>query len=371
MSSDYQSFGDVLRGSGLLDAAFEQGTFPGEVREPDADELLDPRRTPPRDVCVAALVRLDSAARREGVTPRDRQRIARERRVWDARLRANDTRDALAEGRPDGCWCLGLGSRRPLPHEAAIATDGEVCASGDRGETVRYPVLAQAEPIFCAACDEGREAAAVFAERKARHEAARRQAALTARWREAAIPPEFAAATFESYLALRGLTPSMRRAAETVRTAWPDTGDWLFLTGPVGVGKTALGCIALRALMEGGASGLYVVVPDLLDTIRATYGGDGQATDAQLTESLISADALLLDDLGVEKPSEWAIERLYRVVNARHLAGRRTIITSNLDLAQLSVRLGDRTASRIGAHLKAGRSYIQVEGPDLRMAGLL
>ena len=56
---------------------------------------------------------------------------------------------------------------------------------------------------------------------------------------------------------------------------------------------------------------------------------------------------LILDDLGVEKTTEWALQALYVVVNRRYLDGRQTIITSNLTLDEVREKLGDRIASRI------------------------
>lgn len=371
MSTEFGSVHDALRASGLLDAAFEQGIYVPEARDPDPDELLDPRRTPPRAVCEAALAQLTGLAEQHRLSGRRLERLRTERRIWERRLQANDAKDALAEGRPDGCWCLGFGSRRPLPHELSLDYDGEVSAVGEKGGVeVTYRTVSAGERIFCGGCPEGRAAAETYRERKARHEAASRQAALNARWRNAAIPPEFARATFEGYLARDGVNALMRRAAELVRD-WPRTTDWLLLSGPVGVGKTGLACLALRELMAvGGASGLYVVVPDLLSTIKDSFDPHSEVRSSELTDALLAADALLLDDLGVQQRTEWSVELLYRVINTRHLAGRRTLITTNLDLAQLAAQLGDRTVSRIGAHLVAGRSYIQIDGPDLRMVGL-
>jgi integrase len=56
---------------------------------------------------------------------------------------------------------------------------------------------------------------------------------------------------------------------------------------------------------------------------------------------------LYLDDLGTEKPTDWALQTLYLIIDRRYPEMMQTIISSNLNLDELSSRLGDRIASRI------------------------
>ncbi len=52
-------------------------------------------------------------------------------------------------------------------------------------------------------------------------------------------------------------------------------------------------------------------------------------------------DVLLLDDLGKESPTSWSREVLFKVLNERYLADRRTLVTSNLDPGGLTAHLQD------------------------------
>ena len=65
-----------------------------------------------------------------------------------------------------------------------------------------------------------------------------------------------------------------------------------------------------------------------LEKERFQRGEDGGDTNAQLLE----CDLLILDDLGAEFPSQYVNAALYNVVNARILAERPTIISTNLNL---------------------------------------
>ena len=56
---------------------------------------------------------------------------------------------------------------------------------------------------------------------------------------------------------------------------------------------------------------------------------------------------LILDDVGAENTTAWAVERLFTLLNYRHGEHLTTIITTNLTPEELSQRLGDRLAWRI------------------------
>lgn len=68
--------------------------------------------------------------------------------------------------------------------------------------------------------------------------------------------------------------------------------------------------------------------------------------------ALKKAPFLVLDDLGAERLTDWAAERLYLVVNHRYLHRLQTVATTNAKGAMdLVARLGDqgqRIVSRLG-----------------------
>ena len=88
----------------------------------------------------------------------------------------------------------------------------------------------------------------------------------------------------------------------------------------------------------------YETSVDLLDRIRATYSEYSQTSTDGLLEEYRRASLLIIDDLGAEKGSEWAEERLYALVDERYRNGRRLLVASNLSVAMLA-------QSRVGSRL--------------------
>ena len=88
----------------------------------------------------------------------------------------------------------------------------------------------------------------------------------------------------------------------------------------------------------------FTTVSDYLEELKQSFGTN---TTAEVESKLKKCDLLILDDIGVEKTSEWTIERLYSLINYRINEEKATIITSNLDLNELAEKLDKRIASRI------------------------
>jgi DNA replication protein DnaC len=64
-------------------------------------------------------------------------------------------------------------------------------------------------------------------------------------------------------------------------------------------------------------------------------------------DRLTAVDLLHLDDLGAETKTDWVLEQLYSIVNARYEAERAIVATTNLMPDELSEQLGPRTVSRL------------------------
>jgi DNA replication protein DnaC len=117
---------------------------------------------------------------------------------------------------------------------------------------------------------------------------------------------------------------------------------WLFLYGSKGTGKTHLAAGIGNERIARGQPAIFMVVPDLLDHLRATYSPNSEVTYDELFESLRNTALLILDDLGTQTASSWAREKLYQLVNHRYNRRLPTVITMNQESEEIDPRLWSR-----------------------------
>ena len=91
---------------------------------------------------------------------------------------------------------------------------------------------------------------------------------------------------------------------------------------------------------------LFISVPELLLEIRDTFQSN-EISEKAVIDKYSWVDVLILDDLGVEKTSDWVLQTLYTIMDRRYREELRTIITSNLDIEEIREKFDDRIASRI------------------------
>ena len=124
-----------------------------------------------------------------------------------------------------------------------------------------------------------------------------------------------------------------------------DRGSGLWIAGDVGTGKTTLAMLVSKAALEAGRSIAIYSLPRLLNILRESM--DSPAGKLDLLDRLTAVDLLHIDDLGAENQTEWVLEQLYSIVNARYEAERAIVATTNLMPDELADRLGARTVSRL------------------------
>ncbi|MFQ5945416.1 MAG: ATP-binding protein [Anaerolineae bacterium] len=175
--------------------------------------------------------------------------------------------------------------------------------------------------------------------------------------------------TFDTFLPEGiGLPPrkkeNLRRAYQLAEEYADQPAGWLVLTGGYGSGKTHLAAAVANLQLERGKSVLFVVVPDLLDHLRATFGPESAVRYDERFQALREAPILVLDDLGTESTTPWAQEKLYQLLNHRHVAQLPTVITTNRPLEKIEARLRSRMT-------EPGFSQIyHIEAPDFRGSGV-
>jgi len=155
-----------------------------------------------------------------------------------------------------------------------------------------------------------------------------------------------------------GLSPdevrSLEKAVKAATTFAAKPRGWLVLTGSYGCGKTHLAAAIANSLADKGNPPLFIMVPDLLDHLRATFSPSSNVSYDRRFDEIRTAPLLVLDDLGAQSTSPWAKEKLHQLFNYRNNAELPTVLTVAVDMLEsiderLRVRLLDERICTICA----------------------
>jgi DNA replication protein DnaC len=135
---------------------------------------------------------------------------------------------------------------------------------------------------------------------------------------------------------------SLEEAYAKARAFAQDPRDWLVFTGTYGCGKTHLAAAIANYSADRGHPALFVIVPDLLDHLRATFNPASTVTFDKRFEEVRRTHLLVLDDLGTESATPWAREKLYQIFDYRYNARLPTVITTASKVDEIDPRLATR-----------------------------
>lgn len=137
----------------------------------------------------------------------------------------------------------------------------------------------------------------------------------------------------------------------------------LLFWGEVGTGKSfAAACIA-NALLEKGTPVLMTNFSKILNQMGAMYSDERY----QYIASFSNFPLLIIDDLGIERNTEYALEQVYAVIDERYKSGLPLIITTNLTINELR-NPPDVAHARIYSRVLEMCSPVYVGGDDRRTA---
>ncbi len=159
-----------------------------------------------------------------------------------------------------------------------------------------------------------------------------------------------------------GENPVMAKAHAYVEH-WPEAfkkNIGLLLFGDVGTGKSFLARCIANALLDQDVPVLMTNFPTILSRLCGTFGED--RTD--FLDSLGDYDLLIIDDLGAERNTEYALEQMFSIIDSRYRSNKPLIVTTNLKLDELKhppdlahARIYDRILECCAPILFAGKNF--------------
>lgn len=211
------------------------------------------------------------------------------------------------------------------------------------------PVFAGFEQCQCEGAKAARAEQARLEEEQAKRE---REERLRSAIRLAGIMPRFENARHP-------MAPELARALEDKQN--------VYIFGDVGTLKTHLASATARYLVANGMAGVrFSAMWKVLDEIKA---GFREGYDP--LPKYQGARVLVLDDFGKESPTDFALERMFALIDERSARMLPTCITTQYRPGQLIDRLaknGDRdTATAIVSRLRQDCRKVELTGGDRRL----
>ena len=143
-----------------------------------------------------------------------------------------------------------------------------------------------------------------------------------------------------------GLSPdglkSLQKALKVAHGYAERPKGWLVFMGGYASGKTHLAAAIANYRARLGDPPLFVMVPDLLDHLRATFSPNSSVAFDRRFDEIRTAPLLVLDDLGTQSMTPWVREKLYQLFNYRYNAELPTVITTSDSLDEMDPRIRSR-----------------------------
>lgn len=105
----------------------------------------------------------------------------------------------------------------------------------------------------------------------------------------------------------------------------------LLFWGTVGTGKSYTAACIANYLLEANTS---VVMTSFVRILQEMQGFDREREET-FTNKLNSVKLLIIDDLGAERSTDYALEKVYGIIDNRYRAKKPLILTTNLTLRQM------------------------------------
>ncbi len=135
---------------------------------------------------------------------------------------------------------------------------------------------------------------------------------------------------------------TLERALKAAHRFAEKPKGWIIFMGDYGSGKTHLAAAIANYRAGLGAPPLFIMVPDLLDHLRATFSPKSDVSYDRRFDEIRTSPLLILDDLGTQSMTPWVREKLYQLFTYRYNAELPTVITTADTLDEIDARIRSR-----------------------------
>ncbi len=157
------------------------------------------------------------------------------------------------------------------------------------------------------------------------------------------------------------MTKTLKYCQDYASAFTEGAGNLLFI-GNTGLGKTFLSACIADVVIDKGYSVAYESAPQLFGKLEKDRFDPTETSRADAAR-FSGCDLLIIDDLGTEMASGFVTAALYGLLNDRLLAGKSTIISTNLNADEMAERYSPQIASRVQGNFK-GLTFV---GEDIRV----
>ena len=247
--------------------------------------------------------------------------------------------------------------------ETLPPTDKDVCPVCGKRLRMKMTLpecFSPREVVVRTACDCEQEA---FRREKEARESADRRRRLAELKSASMMEARFFESTFDNYEVAPGNEKAFRNAQRYVTdfAAMEREGQGLLFIGQPGTGKTFTAACIANALLKQGIPVIAMSLVRMLDRLSSFDADENAHVLALMNEARL----LVLDDLGAERATETALERVYTIIDARYRSKKPMIVTTNISLAEFKA-CDDMRYERIYQRVTQTCFPVVLAGPSMR-----
>ena len=136
----------------------------------------------------------------------------------------------------------------------------------------------------------------------------------------------------------------------------------LYLYGPYGTGKSAIGSMLLRAAAANRVPGLWLNYKEL-QSISINVNDHMFSADMTMMDRIMSVKFLFVDEFQIKNNQHWSVDKLDDIIRQRFQNELTTVIASNVSPADLVKK---EMCGSLADFLREAVSSLMISGKDFR-----